>query len=71
MLLIAIIFPCLSFFMRGKIIQGVICFFLQISLIGWLPAAFWAVSSRSEGKAKKQFQDLKKEIQNSQNLQKN
>ena len=67
MLLIAILFPCVSFFLRGKIIQAIVCFFLQITIIGWLPAAFWAVSSRNEGKTKKQFEDLKNQIQNNQN----
>ena len=63
MLLIAILLPWLSFFLRGKIIQGIICLILQITIIGWLPAVFWAVSSRSEGKAEKRHQDLIKELQ--------
>jgi hypothetical protein len=41
MLIIAILLPWLSFFLRGKIIRGIICLILQITLIGWLPAAFW------------------------------
>lgn len=49
--------------LRGKIIQGIICLLLQITLIGWLPAAFWAVSSRSEAKAEKRNKDLIKEMQ--------
>ena len=63
MLIIAILLPWLSFFLRGKIIQGIICLLLQITLIGLLPAAFWAVSSRSEAKAEKRNKDLIKEMQ--------
>jgi TM2 domain-containing membrane protein YozV len=66
MLLIAILFPWLSFFLRGKIIQGIICLVLQITLIGWLPATFWAVSSRSEAKADKRARDLINQMQNNQ-----
>lgn len=42
MKLIAIIFPFLSFALRGKAFNAIICLALQISFIGWLPAAIWA-----------------------------
>lgn len=42
-LLIALIFPWFTFFTIGRPIAGVICLLLQITLIGWLPAAIWAV----------------------------
>ncbi|MEN9458146.1 MAG: hypothetical protein RL135_720, partial [Bacteroidota bacterium] len=45
MTLIAIFFPALSFFLRGRIFTAFICFILQITLIGWIPAAIWAVIS--------------------------
>ena len=50
MILLAILVPWLSFFLRGKIIQGAVCLILQITIIGWLPAALWAVVSRNEAK---------------------
>lgn len=42
-LLIAIILPWLAFFTIGRPIAGLVCIILQITVIGWLPAAFWAV----------------------------
>ena len=45
MTLIAIILPWLSFFLRGRILTGFICLILQITVLGWLPAAIWAVIS--------------------------
>jgi len=45
MILIAVLVPWLSFFLRGKILHGLLCLILQITLIGWLPAAIWAVAS--------------------------
>ena len=51
MTLIAIFFPFLSFFLRGKILTGIICLILQITLIGWVPAAIWAVISLQNSRA--------------------
>ncbi|TWW02551.1 YqaE/Pmp3 family membrane protein [Chitinophaga pinensis] len=45
MTLIAILLPWLSFMLRGKILTGILCLLLQITLIGWIPAAIWAVIS--------------------------
>jgi uncharacterized membrane protein YqaE (UPF0057 family) len=53
MTLIAIFFPCISFLLRGKIFTALICFILQITLIGWLPAAIWAVISLQNSRADK------------------
>ncbi|AXB57744.1 YqaE/Pmp3 family membrane protein [Flavobacterium fluviale] len=51
MTLIAIFFPSLSFFLRGKIFTAIICLILQITLIGWIPAAIWAVLSLQNSRA--------------------
>jgi uncharacterized membrane protein YqaE (UPF0057 family) len=44
---LAIFLPWFSFFIRGKILSGIICLALQITLIGWLPATIWAFLSMS------------------------
>ena len=49
-LLIALILPWLTFFTIGRPFAGIICLILQITLIGWLPAAIWAVYSLSQFK---------------------
>lgn len=49
-LLIALILPWLTFFTIGRPIAGIICLILQITVIGWLPAAIWAVYSLSQFK---------------------
>ncbi|MGX5817062.1 YqaE/Pmp3 family membrane protein [Chitinophaga lutea] len=53
MLLIAILIPALSFFLRGKIFHAILCIILQLTLIGWLPAAIWAVVSLSNARAER------------------
>jgi len=57
-MLLAILLPFLSFIFRGKIISGIICLILQITLIGWLPAAFWAVMSLNNDRADKRNEKL-------------
>jgi len=51
MTLIAILLPWLSFFMRGRILRGIICLVLQCTILGWLPAAVWAVISLQNARA--------------------
>jgi hypothetical protein len=40
---VAILFPWLHFMNRDDILAGIVCFVLQLTLVGWLPAAIWAV----------------------------
>ncbi|MEH6416323.1 YqaE/Pmp3 family membrane protein [Pseudomonas sp. CGJS7] len=47
-LLIAIFLPFLVFFTIGRPLAGIVCLILQITLIGWLPAAIWAVYALSQ-----------------------
>jgi TM2 domain-containing membrane protein YozV len=57
-MLLAILLPFLSFILRGKIITGIICFILQITVIGWLPAAIWAALSLNNARADKRNDKL-------------
>jgi len=54
-LLIALLLPWLTFFTIGRPIAGVICLILQVTLIGWLPAAIWAVYALSQYKTDKKI----------------
>ena len=49
-LLIALLLPWLQFFTIGCPIAGIICLILQLTLIGWLPAAIWSVYALSQYK---------------------
>ena len=49
-LIIAIFIPWLLFFTIGRPFAGLFCLFLQISLIGWIPAAIWAAYALSQYK---------------------
>lgn len=56
-LLIAIFLPPLVFFTIGRPFAGLICLILQITLIGWIPAALWAVYALSQYKTEQQIED--------------
>jgi uncharacterized membrane protein YqaE (UPF0057 family) len=47
-LLIALLLPWLAFFTIGRPFAGLFCLILQITLIGWIPAAIWAAYAVSQ-----------------------
>ena len=47
-LLLAILLPWLQFFTIGRPFAGIICLILQITFIGWIPAAIWSVYALSQ-----------------------
>jgi len=62
MTLIAILVPWLSFFLRGRILTGILCLLLQITLVGWIPAAIWAVISLQNARADRRTDRMIKEM---------
>ncbi|WP_263410425.1 YqaE/Pmp3 family membrane protein [Terriglobus tenax] len=49
-LLIAFLFPWLTFFLIGRPFTGLLCLLLQCTLLGWIPATIWAVYALSQYK---------------------
>ena len=43
MIIICFLAPWLAMFLRGHIIQGIVCVVLHLTLIGWIPATIWAL----------------------------
>lgn len=66
-MLIAILLPFLSFILRGKIITGIICFILQITILGWIPAAIWAALSLQNSRAEKRNEKLIRAVRENRN----
>lgn len=58
-LLIAIFLPFLLFFTIGRPMAGIICLILQLTLIGWIPAALWAVYSLSQYNTDQKIEGMK------------
>jgi len=60
-LLVALIVPFLLFFTIGRPVAGLICLALQFTIIGWLPAAIWAVYALSQYKTDQKIAALRAE----------
>jgi uncharacterized membrane protein YqaE (UPF0057 family) len=65
MTLIAILLPWLSFLLRGKLLSGILCLILQCTILGWIPAAIWAVVSLNDSRADRRNRKLIKAIKQS------
>lgn len=55
-LIIALLLPWLLFFTVGRPIAGIICLILQLTVIGWVVAAIWAVYALSQYKTDKKIE---------------
>ncbi len=66
-MLLAILLPFLSFIVRGKIITGIICFILQITILGWIPAAIWAALSLQNSRAEKRNEKRVRAVRENRN----
>jgi hypothetical protein len=66
MTLLAILLPWLSFLIRGKILIGILCLILQITVLGWIPAALWAVISLNNERADKRTERIVNAMQQKQ-----
>lgn len=56
--ILALFLPWLVFFTIRRPIQGVFCLLLQITIIGWLPATFWAIFSLSQYKTDRKIEAM-------------
>jgi hypothetical protein len=56
-LLLAFILPWLQFFTIGRPISGIICLFLQLSILGWIPATIWSVYALSQYKTDQKIEN--------------
>ena len=65
-MLLAIIFPWLSFLVRGHILRGILCLILQMTILGWIPAAMWACFTLNDDRNGKKIKSLEKKL-NEQN----
>lgn len=58
MLLLAIIFPSLYFLFSGQLLKFLVCVILQATVIGWFPAAIWAVLDHQNELAERRHFEL-------------
>ena len=68
MLAVAVLLPWLALFLRGRIFQGLLCLVLQVTLIGWLPAAIWAVVVVNNDNEERRHRELLASLNNQQRM---
>ena len=57
-LILALLLPWLQFFTIGRPFAGIFCLILQITLIGWIPAAIWSVYALSQYNTDKKIEKM-------------
>jgi hypothetical protein len=62
MILIDLLFPCVSFFLRGKFFAGIIALFLQCTVALWVVAIIWAIVARMNSKSEKNLKQMENRI---------
>ena len=60
--LVAILLPFLALLLRGRIFQGLLCLLLQITVLGWIPAAIWAVLVVNNDNAARRHREYMQEM---------
>ncbi len=56
-LLVALLLPWLLFFTIGRPISGMVCLVLQLTIVGWVPAAIWAAYALSQYNTDKKIEE--------------
>jgi uncharacterized membrane protein YqaE (UPF0057 family) len=56
-LILAILLPFVVFFTISRPIQGVFCLILQLTIVGWIPAAIWAIFSLGQYKTDRKIKN--------------
>ncbi|WP_338012337.1 YqaE/Pmp3 family membrane protein [Polycladidibacter stylochi] len=59
--MLALFLPFVVFFTIKRPLQGIACLLLQMTLIGWIPAAIWAVYALSQYKTDKKIQKMQEQ----------
>ena len=55
---LAFFLPGISLMLQGKIGAGIVCIFLEFTVIGWLPAVIWAMTSLNRMDADRRTNDV-------------
>ena len=58
MIVVAILVPWLALLLGGHIFQAAFCLGLQLTLVGWIPAAIWAVIVLKRDVQQRRYREL-------------
>lgn len=55
---VAILLPWLALLLGGRMFQAALCLILQLTVLGWVPAALWAVVVVNDDKRERQYREM-------------
>ncbi len=58
MIVVAILLPWLAMLLGGHPFKAALGLGLQLSVVGWIPAAIWAVMVVNEDKRERQYREM-------------
>jgi uncharacterized membrane protein YqaE (UPF0057 family) len=58
MIVIAVLLPWLALMLNGHVFQAAFCLGLQLTLLGWIPAAIWAVVVVHRDRRERQYREM-------------
>jgi len=58
MIILAVLLPWLALLLGGHFYQAAFCLGLQLTVLGWIPAAIWAVMVVNEDKRERQYREM-------------
>jgi uncharacterized membrane protein YqaE (UPF0057 family) len=58
MIAVAVLLPWLALLLEGHVFQAAFCLGLQLTLVGWVPAAFWAVAVVNQARRDREYRRM-------------
>ena len=58
MIVVAVLLPWLALLLIGRVFQAILCLVLQVTVLGWIPAALWAVVVVQDDRRERQYQEM-------------
>jgi uncharacterized membrane protein YqaE (UPF0057 family) len=58
MIAVAILLPWLAALLGGHPFKAALCLVLQLSVVGWVPAAIWAVLIVNDDRRERQYREM-------------
>jgi uncharacterized membrane protein YqaE (UPF0057 family) len=58
MIVLAVLLPWLALLLNGHVFQAAFCLGLQLTVLGWIPAAIWAVAVVNNDRRERQYREM-------------
>jgi uncharacterized membrane protein YqaE (UPF0057 family) len=58
MIVVAVLLPWLALLLNRHVFQAAFCLGLQLTLLGWIPAAIWAVLVVNDDRRQRQYREM-------------